>query len=324
MRSITRFIPAIATIALCATALAAAAEPQQRDRDRGGRGRDTSTVRSAPQERGARPESGRSAPSRAESPRMRQPETAAPRAESPRMRQPETAAPRAESPRARQPEFAAPRAETRRTPQPEFAAPRAETRRAPQPVGPAFGGDVTRGRQPGYSVPRGDATRGRQPAGPAARGFAQGYGDRRGYASPRDRGMSPLGRVLMSLRPLFGPLPARHYVFRPHMQLGLGLWLGQSILFPSESYLYGRETYRDYGALSFEVDPADAYVYVDGYYVGAAGDFGPYGRPLSLRAGAHRIDLEAPGYQPVTFDVDVLPGQLIPFRGRLDYIGQAW
>jgi len=34
-------------------------------------------------------------------------------------------------------------------------------------------------------------------------------------------------------------------------------------------------------------------------------------------AGRHRVELSAPGYEPLSFDVDVVPGQLVPYRGDM-------
>jgi hypothetical protein len=72
-----------------------------------------------------------------------------------------------------------------------------------------------------------------------------------------------------------------------------------------------------YGGVSLDISPRDATVYVDGTYVGVADDFYDPSSPLSVRAGRHRIQVQAPGYQPLSFDVDVLPGQVIPYQGDL-------
>ena len=37
----------------------------------------------------------------------------------------------------------------------------------------------------------------------------------------------------------------------------------------------------------------------------------------SVAAGYHRIELYAPGFEPVAFDINVMPGQVIPYRGSL-------
>ena len=64
-------------------------------------------------------------------------------------------------------------------------------------------------------------------------------------------------------------------------------------------------------------NPGNAAVYVDGNYVGEAINFGDESRPLSLTAGTHRIELDADGYEPVAFDVNIVPGQLLPYQGSL-------
>ncbi len=72
-----------------------------------------------------------------------------------------------------------------------------------------------------------------------------------------------------------------------------------------------------YGGVSFLVAPTEAAVYVDGNYVGIARDFYGGEQPLPLAPGVHRVELQAQGYAPMVFDVDVLPGQVIPYEGSL-------
>jgi hypothetical protein len=73
-----------------------------------------------------------------------------------------------------------------------------------------------------------------------------------------------------------------------------------------------------YGGLSFQITPATAQVLVDGVYVGTVGQFAPTTRPLTLPAGQHHVEIRADGgYQPITFDVNVAPGQVIPYQGTL-------
>jgi hypothetical protein len=72
-----------------------------------------------------------------------------------------------------------------------------------------------------------------------------------------------------------------------------------------------------YGGVSLEISPASATVDVDGNYAGVVGDFSDPSRPLSLVAGRHHVELQAPGYAPMGFDVDVVAGQVIPYRGEL-------
>lgn len=96
---------------------------------------------------------------------------------------------------------------------------------------------------------------------------------------------------------------------------------------PSQGYGYGAQapagsvtaapaTPRD-GGLSFEITPGDAVVYVDGAYAGPASSFGPSAAPLALSPGVHRIEIQAPGHQPLAFDVTISAGLVVPYRGSL-------
>jgi hypothetical protein len=51
--------------------------------------------------------------------------------------------------------------------------------------------------------------------------------------------------------------------------------------------------------------------------VGVASDFDGVRQPLTLAAGQHRVELQAPGYVPMVFDAVVSPGQVMPYRGTL-------
>lgn len=70
--------------------------------------------------------------------------------------------------------------------------------------------------------------------------------------------------------------------------------------------------------LSFEVSPAVAEVYVDGVYAGTVQDFAADREPLMVVPGSHRIELHAPAYRTVTFNVTIAPGQVIPYEGELE------
>jgi hypothetical protein len=71
------------------------------------------------------------------------------------------------------------------------------------------------------------------------------------------------------------------------------------------------------GGLSFDISPAEAGVYVDGQYVGTADQFAPSQPPLALAPGRHHIEIREPGFEVIAFDVDILPGQVIPYQGDL-------
>lgn len=76
---------------------------------------------------------------------------------------------------------------------------------------------------------------------------------------------------------------------------------------------------RDYtiGELRLRVSPRHAQVFVDGYYAGIVDDFDGIVQAMKLEDGPYHIEIVAPGYAPLEFDVRILPGQKITYRGDL-------
>lgn len=71
------------------------------------------------------------------------------------------------------------------------------------------------------------------------------------------------------------------------------------------------------GGLAFALTPADAAVYIDGFFVGSASDFGPDREPLLLKGGAYTLELRAEGFAADKFPVYVTMGEVLPFSGTL-------
>jgi len=71
------------------------------------------------------------------------------------------------------------------------------------------------------------------------------------------------------------------------------------------------------GLLRFDVTPQSAQVFVDSFYAGTIADIEAQ-RVLTLAAGPHRIELQAAGYQPKTFDVRIDPNDTIVYRAALE------
>lgn len=71
------------------------------------------------------------------------------------------------------------------------------------------------------------------------------------------------------------------------------------------------------GGISFEITPDNAEVFVDGTYMGTAGEFGAREEPLGLSVGRHHVEIRAAGYRTMTFEADVRPGEVIPYQGTL-------
>jgi len=137
-----------------------------------------------------------------------------------------------------------------------------------------------------------------------------------------------------------------YYMFRPRVRLGFGLWIGYPVAYPTYFYpstpypyaytspypmtypnSYPTEIYPPpattaaavgaAGGLSFDITPPEAGVYLDGYYMGTVSQFSPNQPPLALAPGRHHVEIREPGFEIIAFDVDILPGQVIPYQGDL-------
>jgi len=181
-----------------------------------------------------------------------------------------------------------------------------------------------------------------QHRGGGPRGAPVGRAAPRVYA-PRvyTPGFSPLYRPysprIISPR-LLGVVPYRPYFYpyRPGVTLGFYSSYG----YPYGSGYYGYPYYPytsyggypvpppayvtavpgySYGGVRIQGLPEDAQVFADGYYVGIVDDFDGALQHLNLTAGAHRIEIRAPGLPPVSFDVNVTPGQTITYHAGMPY-----
>jgi hypothetical protein len=105
--------------------------------------------------------------------------------------------------------------------------------------------------------------------------------------------------------------------YRPGLSLGFGIFFGDLFPYRYAYPAYGYPAGVAYGGISFGITPADAAIYVDGDYAGIVSSFSGVSQPLTLPAGSHRIELQAPGFVPTVFDVNVIGGQVIPYQGSL-------
>jgi len=207
---------------------------------------------------------------------------------------PSSPAPQVQSPRPQQQQTARPQYDSRVAPQ----------RQGAQPSRVPYRGDVS---------PRSYDSRGYQGSTYGSSGsYGSSYGSR-SYAPSYSS-----GRYYNS-RPRYQP----YYSFRPRFSLGFGIYLGYPVGFPSwyDPYVPGAYSYYrpgvSYGGVSLDIQPYDAGVYVDGTYMGIVEDFDSTQPPLTLTAGRHHIDLESQGAQPMSFDITVVPRQVIPYQGTL-------
>lgn len=115
------------------------------------------------------------------------------------------------------------------------------------------------------------------------------------------------------------------FSFRALVRLPFGLTLGVSTPFPTwyRPYIVGRpgytSPYMPYGGVTFDIEPRDSELWVDGEYIGRVSDYDYNDPPLTLVAGPHYIELRSGYSRPLAFDITIIPGQVIPYQGTLPY-----
>jgi PEGA domain len=77
----------------------------------------------------------------------------------------------------------------------------------------------------------------------------------------------------------------------------------------------GQDDYQ--GALRIKVKPREAKVRVDGYFVGTVDDFDGNFQKLRLDDGPHKVDLLLDGFNTLTFDVMIVEGQTVTYKGKM-------
>ena len=111
----------------------------------------------------------------------------------------------------------------------------------------------------------------------------------------------------------YGAFGLGYFYYDPYRWSGAGAY-------PGSGYGgYSQPPYGtfDIGELRLDVSPRHAHVFVDGYYAGIVDDFDGAFQALKLESGAYRVDISAPGFETLTFDVRINPGQDIRYRGML-------
>jgi hypothetical protein len=186
--------------------------------------------------------------------------------------------------------------------------------------------------QSGGAVQRGDRPRGDNPA--------------TGRAVPRDTRTAPAparpqgqrsgsynrGRSIYVAPPVYNYYysPRRYYPYG-YGAFGLGYFYYDPYTWYPPNYYgsyygsgydngyYGGYSggYFDVGEIRLSVSPRFADVYVDGYFAGRVDDYDGLFQALKLESGAHHIQIVAPGYTTLDFDVRINSGQKITYRGDL-------
>jgi hypothetical protein len=158
----------------------------------------------------------------------------------------------------------------------------------------------------GYAVPRGSVRPPVRPGGDHNYYYLSPY---RWYYDPFAFGTFGLGYIYDPFwwGPGYGPYGYGSYGGSPY---GYGYGYG-----------YGHSSSSDsgdlQGALRIKAKPREAQVRVDGYFVGVVDDFDGNFQKLKLDDGPHKIELIADGYQPLAFDVLIVEGQTVTYKGQL-------
>lgn len=79
----------------------------------------------------------------------------------------------------------------------------------------------------------------------------------------------------------------------------------------------GTSSVADEGTLRLKIKPRNGEVYVDGYYVGVVDDFDGMFQKLHVESGVHRVEVRAPGYESLVFEVRISPDHLTTYQGEL-------
>jgi hypothetical protein len=81
---------------------------------------------------------------------------------------------------------------------------------------------------------------------------------------------------------------------------------------------YSTTRQADDGELRLKVKPKNAQVFVDGRLEGTVDDFDGTFERLRLPEGPHRVELRLEGHQPLSFEVNIVPDELVTYRGKLE------
>lgn len=190
------------------------------------------------------------------------------------------------------------------------------------------------------SAPREAPSTAERSAEPASNDTTTDNAQRTEGASRRARGDSPeVGRAVARRGPppssrnrdRYGYWPGYAYSgFYPWGYGGFGLggyygsyygpWYGSGYGYGG-GYGYGYDApyygWSDDGALRLKVKPREASVFVDGYYVGRVDDFDGVFQRLHLEPGPHRIEVRADDYEPLSFEVRILPDRTVTYEETL-------
>ncbi len=226
------------------------------------------------------------------------------------------------------------------------AVPRGSSGVSPSGGSPSAGPSGSGPRSPGVSgSPYGGSSGRVNPANGSSSYVREVYGSPSDRAVPRGSRPNPGGQVVGQAVPREGGYypPGRppgnggiwypyypSYPYYPYYGWAFGLgyygfydpWWGWGAPYVGDGYGYYGSDEGGRGGLKLRVEPTTAEVYVDGYYMGVVDDFDGTFQKLELEVGAHHVEIRAPGYQTIAFDVRIELGGTVTYRGELQLLSK--
>lgn len=154
-------------------------------------------------------------------------------------------------------------------------------------------------------------------------------------AAAQSRGRAvPRGTARVGRPPVVRVVPYRPYYRAYRPGIGLGFYHGYPRYYSAYPYAYAYRPYayapyaygplaysgyavRPYGGIRIDLPERDAEVYADGYFLGTVDEFDGAFQQANLETGPHRIEIRAPGFETIAFDVNIEPGRTITYRASM-------
>jgi hypothetical protein len=191
------------------------------------------------------------------------------------------------------------------------------------------GGGASRGGDSGAAMPASSPRTASSPPRRSSDGAGSTRSGDGARATPRPReGREPVGRAVPRPDTQAAPGSGTTIVtgssyyggYYPwgYGGLGLGGYYGYYDPWWNDPYSYGQYYSSPWdGGLRLRVKPNQAEVFVDGYFAGVVDEFDNIFQKLRIESGPHRIEIREEGYEPLTFEVRILPDRTVTYRGEL-------
>jgi len=152
--------------------------------------------------------------------------------------------------------------------------------------------------------------------------IARGGATVRGGAIAGPRVVTPGYRPYYYPRYSFGFYGGWPYYYSPYYYpygfygYGYGYPYGPYGPYGYGGYYANSDIVRGVGGVKIKDAPKHAQVFADGYYAGNVDDFDGAFQRLDLEAGSHTIEIRPEGQPPISFEVNITPGQTVTYHAK--------